>query len=131
MAPSRDGGPVWELRRKSWPVVPQPFTRVSPWGLAVAPASFGSHANHLLVGNFGSGTIMTFDAHGKFKGLLQGTGDCPIMIDRLWGLTFGADGGVSGVSTDLYFSAGPNGYRHGLFGVIQTVQDQDNSSDRD
>jgi uncharacterized protein (TIGR03118 family) len=34
----------------------------SPWGLAVAPSTFGEHANQLLVGNFGSGTIMTFDA---------------------------------------------------------------------
>jgi len=99
----------------------------SPWGLAVAPASFGSHGNQLFVGNFGSGTIMTFDAHGKFKGLLQGTGDCPITIDGLWGLTFGADGGVSGVSTDLYFSAGPNDEQHGLFGVIQAVSGDDDS----
>ena len=103
----------------------------SPWGITLAPSTFGSHANQLLVGNLGSGTIMTFDSHGNFRGLLQGTGDCPVTIDGLWGLTFGADGGVSGVSTDLYFSAGPNGYRHGLFGVIQTVQDQDNSRDRD
>src|SRR5215475_900599 len=79
----------------------------SPWGLAIAPSTFGSHANQLLVGNFGSGTIMTFDAHGKFKGLLQGAGECPITIDGLWGLTFGA-GGATGVATDLYFSAGPN-----------------------
>ena len=97
----------------------------SPWGLAVAPSTFGSHANELLVGNFGSGTIMTFDAHGKFKGLLQGTGDCPVTIDGLWGLTFGADGGVSGVSTDLYFSAGPNDERHGLFGAIQVLNDRE------
>ena len=34
----------------------------SPWGLAVAPSTFGEHANQLLVGNFGSGTIVTFDA---------------------------------------------------------------------
>jgi uncharacterized protein (TIGR03118 family) len=95
----------------------------SPWGLAVAPASFGSHASQLLVGNFGSGTIMTFDAHGKFKGLLQGTGECPVTIDGLWGLTFGVDGGVSGVSSDLYFSAGPNNESHGLFGAIQVLND--------
>jgi uncharacterized protein (TIGR03118 family) len=97
----------------------------SPWGLAIAPPSFGSHANQLLVGNFGSGTIMTFDARGKFKGLLQGTGDCPVTIDGLWGLTFGADGGVSGVSTDLYFSAGPNNESHGLFGAIQVLNDSE------
>jgi uncharacterized protein (TIGR03118 family) len=99
----------------------------SPWGLAIAPSTFGSHANQLLVGNFGSGTIMTFDVHGKFKGLLQGTGEGPVTIDGLWGLTFGADGGVSGVSTDLYFSAGPNNESHGLFGVIQAVNDSDDN----
>ncbi len=95
----------------------------SPWGLAIAPSTFGTHANQLLVGNFGSGTIMTFDARGKFKGLLKTTEECPITIDGLWGLTFGADGGVSGVSTDLYFSAGPNNGRHGLFGAIQVLND--------
>jgi uncharacterized protein (TIGR03118 family) len=107
------GGPVREMN--------------SPWGLSIAPATFGSHANQLLVGNFGSGTIMTFDAHGKFKGLLQGTGDCPVTIDGLWGLTFGADGGVSGVSADLYFSAGPNNESHGLFGAIQVTNDNEDN----
>ena len=43
----------------------------SPWGLALAPDSFGKHGGELLVGNFGSGTIMTFTAKGKFKGLLD------------------------------------------------------------
>ncbi len=28
----------------------------SPWGIAVAPGSFGTHGDQLLVGNFGSGT---------------------------------------------------------------------------
>jgi len=100
----------------------------SPWGLALAPSTFGEHADQLLVGNLGSGTIMTFDANGHFKGLLERDEDRPVTIDGLWGLTFGADGGVSGVSTDLYFSAGPNDYQHGLFGVIQAVSDDD---DRD
>src|SRR5215468_3885100 len=103
----------------------------SPWGLAIAPSTFGAHAGQLLVGNFGSGTIMSFDSHGKFKGLLQGTGDCPVTIDGLWGLTVGADGGVSGVSTDLYFSAGPNNESHGLFGVIQTVNETNDDDDND
>jgi uncharacterized protein (TIGR03118 family) len=96
----------------------------SPWGLAIAPSTFGSHANELLVGNFGSGTIMTFDAYGNFRGLLEGTAECPLTIDGLWGLTFGA-GGASGVATDLYFTAGPNGESHGLFGVIQAQNDSD------
>jgi len=44
----------------------------SPWGLVLAPSTFGKHADQLLVGNFGSGTIMTFDADGDFRGLLRG-----------------------------------------------------------
>jgi uncharacterized protein (TIGR03118 family) len=103
----------------------------SPWGLALAPSTFGEHAGQLLVGNFGSGTIMAFDAHGKFRGLLKGSQECPVTIDGLWGLTFGANGGASGVASDLYFTAGPNGERHGLFGVIQAVDDRDNDIDRD
>ena len=90
----------------------------SPWGVTLAPASFGSHGDQWLVGNFGSGTIMTFDGHGRFHGLLKGTEECPVTIDGLWSLTFGA-AGTAGVATDLYFTAGPNGEAHGLFGVIQ------------
>src|SRR5258708_14419579 len=110
---SRAGGPISQMN--------------SPWGLVVAPSTFGEHANQLLVGNFGSGTIMTFDANGHFKGLLERDEDRPVTIDGLWGLTFGADGGVSGVATDLYFSAGPNDEQHGLFGVIQAVSGDDDS----
>jgi uncharacterized protein (TIGR03118 family) len=103
----------------------------SPWGMTIAPPTFGTHANQLLVGNFGSGTIMTFDAHGRFRGLLENTKESPITIDGLWGLTFGADGGVSGVSTDLYFSAGPNDERHGLFGVIQALSESNDNDDHE
>jgi uncharacterized protein (TIGR03118 family) len=102
----------------------------SPWGLALAPSTFGQHANQLLVGNFGSGTIMAFDARGNFRGLLKSSRECPVTIDGLWGLTFGA-GGATGVATDLYFSAGPNGEGHGLFGVIQAVEDHDNDNEQD
>ena len=33
----------------------------SPWGLAIAPSSFGSIAGDLLVGNFGDGTINAYN----------------------------------------------------------------------
>jgi uncharacterized protein (TIGR03118 family) len=100
----------------------------SPWGVAFAPSTFGEHANQLLVGNFGSGTIMAFEIDGDFRGLLKESQECPVTIDGLWGLTFGA-GGACGVATDLYFSAGPNGEQHGLFGVIQPLNDSDNDCD--
>jgi hypothetical protein len=83
------------------------------------------------VGNFGSGTIMSFSANGRFRGLLKGTEECPVTIDGLWSLAFGA-AGTAGVPTDLYFTAGPNGEAHGLFGVLQkdTSADDDDQGQR-
>jgi uncharacterized protein (TIGR03118 family) len=93
----------------------------SPWGLALAPSTFGKHAGQLLVGNFGSGTIMAFDLrHGRFEGLLEGDGERPVVIDGLWGLAFG-NGGRGGDPGTLYFTAGPAGESHGLFGSLAPV----------
>ena len=97
----------------------------SPWGLAVAPAGFGSFANDLLVGNFGDGKINAFDPNtGAFLGVLADASNNPIVIDGLWGLAFG--NGAHGASTSaLYFTAGIPGpdsvEDHGLFGDIQKV----------
>jgi uncharacterized protein (TIGR03118 family) len=102
----------------------------SPWGVALAPSTFGKHANQLLVGNFGSGSIMAFDAHGDFRGLLTGAEGFPVVIDGLWALSFGGHGS-SGVATDLYFTAGPFGENHGLFGVLQTADDHEHGNPRD
>src|SRR5262249_33740813 len=45
----------------------------SPWGLALAPASFGALAGDLLVGNFGDGFINAFDIRtDQFVGQLDG-----------------------------------------------------------
>jgi len=95
----------------------------SPWGLALAPASFGKHGGELLVGNFGSGTIMAFDAHGRFKGLLEAQHEKTLVIQGLWGLAFG-NGGRAGVPDTLYFTAGPGGEAHGLFGSISPVAEK-------
>jgi uncharacterized protein (TIGR03118 family) len=91
----------------------------SPWGIAVTPGGFGKHGDQLLVGNFGSGTIMMFDEKG-FDGLLHGVKQSPLKIDGLWGLTFG-NGGSAGSRDTLFFSAGPDGESHGLFGAITPV----------
>src|SRR5262249_49727778 len=67
----------------------------SPWGLAIAPSSFGSFAGDLLVGNFGDGTISVFDpnlATPGFLGQLSGSDGKPLVIDGLWGLIPGNDG---------------------------------------
>jgi len=89
----------------------------SPWGVALAPRSFSKHGDRLLVGNFGSGTIMAFEAGGDFRGFLEDPNGQPIAIDGLWGLAFG-NGGKAGVPGALYFSAGLNGEADGLFGSI-------------
>jgi uncharacterized protein (TIGR03118 family) len=97
------------------------FAIDSPWGVALAPDTFGQHAGQLLVGNFGSGTIMAFDADGHFQGLLRRTSGIPVVIKGLWGLTVG-NGGRAGVPTTLYFTAGPNGENDGLFGSLEPVK---------
>lgn len=83
----------------------------APWGLAIAPASFGKFAGALLVGNFGDGKINAYDPiSGKFIGTLRGD-DNKIAIDGLWALHTGANGTIT-------FSSGPDDENHGLIGTI-------------
>ena len=93
-------------------------TLQSPWGLAIAPAGFGTFAGKLLVGNKDDGHISAFDPlTGAFAGqILDGQGK-PIANTGLWGLMFG-NGGSGGDPNNLYFAAGINGETNGLFGEI-------------
>jgi len=103
----------------------------SPWGLAIAPGTFGKHAGELLVGNFGSGTIMGFELpSGEFKGLLKSPDGSPVTIDGLWALKFG-NSGNNGRPSTLYFTAGPDDESHGLFGSLDPVQGNDRDDDDD
>ena len=93
----------------------------SPWGLAVAPTSFGSFAGDLLVGNFGDGRINAFDlTTDTFVGQLTGINGNPLEIAGLWALTPG-NGGSGGNTESIYFSAGPGDESHGLFGVLSAA----------
>jgi uncharacterized protein (TIGR03118 family) len=90
----------------------------SPWGLDIAPSSFGTFAGDLLVGNFGDGTISAFDpTTGTFEGLLDGTDGKPLMLGDLWALTTG-NGGLGGSPGAVYFTSGIIDEAHGLFGSI-------------
>jgi uncharacterized protein (TIGR03118 family) len=91
----------------------------APWGLAIAPATFGKHSGELLVGNFGSGTIMTFDPQtGDYHGLLKNSKGKNLVIEGLWALKFG-NGGRGGDPAALYFTAGIDDEAHGLFGGLK------------
>jgi|GEM_PF-524042 len=92
----------------------------SPWGIALAPASFGIFGGALLVGNFGEGnpSIHAYNpTTGGFLGTLQNENGDGIEIDELWALTFG-NGGSGGDVNTLYFAAGTSEEEHGLFGKL-------------
>jgi uncharacterized protein (TIGR03118 family) len=93
----------------------------APWGMAMAPASFGKFGGALLVGNFGDGAINAFDpVSGKFLGALRDAAGKLVSYDGLWGISFGS--GVAGQATNaLYFAAGPDDESHGVYGVIRAV----------
>jgi uncharacterized protein (TIGR03118 family) len=84
----------------------------------MAPASFGTFAGALLVGNFGDGHITAFNATtGAMLGQLADANNAPLAISGLWGMTFGNDGSA-GKSSQLYVAAGPQAETHGLFATI-------------
>lgn len=93
----------------------------SPWGLALAPSSFGELSGLLLVGNFGDGKINAYDpSSGAFKGTLSDAKGDPFVIDGLWALAFG-NGNQGFDPNKLYFTAGLNDEANGLFGSLSVV----------
>ena len=95
----------------------------SPWGLALAPGNFGPMSNAILISNnIPRGRINAFDPEtGKFLGSLSDSSGHPIEIDDVWALQFGQGASpntVNGATNQLFFTAGPNNYGNGLFGVI-------------
>ena len=90
----------------------------SPWGIALAPAGFGSLGGTLWIGNFGDGHINAYDPlTGRFIDKVRDSHGQAIVIDGLWALKFG-NGGNGGLVNTLYFTAGPNDEEDGLFGSL-------------
>ncbi|RDC63415.1 TIGR03118 family protein [Adhaeribacter pallidiroseus] len=96
----------------------------APWGIARAPKGFfknDSQYNKLkdaiLVGNFGDGYINVYTAEGKYVGPLLAKGK-PLAIDGLWEISFPPRTATNVDLTRLYFAAGPNNEKDGLFGYI-------------
>ena len=98
-------------------------TLAAPWGVALAPSSFGQFGGDLLVGNFSyaNSFISAFDpVTGTFEGMIPinvGPGNTP---GGLWSLDFGT-GGSNGSPNTLYFTDGIDGETHGLFGAIEAT----------
>ncbi|HEY1928598.1 MAG TPA: TIGR03118 family protein [Caulobacteraceae bacterium] len=98
-------------------------TLASPWGITLAPASFGEYGGDLLVGNFSfiDSAIHAFDpTTGAPVGTIPinvGVGNTP---GGLWTLTFGGGDG-DGNPNVLFFTDGINGEADGLFGAINFV----------
>jgi uncharacterized protein (TIGR03118 family) len=90
----------------------------APWGMALAPADFGTFSNALLVGNFGDGTIHGYDpASGRYLGALTDSGGAPLAVPGLWGIGFGNDA-ANQPHAALFFAAGTNDEANGLYGRI-------------
>lgn len=89
-----------------------------PWGMVIAPDSFGAFGGALLVANFGDGTITAYNVTtGASLGYLRDAEGNIITVDGIWGLTFG-NGWSLGEANSLYFTAGPDEERDGIFGKL-------------
>jgi uncharacterized protein (TIGR03118 family) len=119
-----------------------------PWGVALAPTDFGRFSHSLLIGNFAdgagdaadfSGTIAAYDlATGKYEGNLEDTKGKTLAIQGLWAISPGNSSpgnldtgvipGTGGKSNygpaELYFTAGPEGGKQGLFGFLTAVSSE-------
>jgi uncharacterized protein (TIGR03118 family) len=90
----------------------------SPWGVAIAPVTFGRYGGALLVGNSGDGLVHAFDpASGALLGTLQDQNGFDIQIPGLHALKVG-NGADAGDPSVVYFAAGPTGQSTGRFGNI-------------
>ena len=93
----------------------------SPWGIALAPADFGPMSNAILISNnISRGRINAFNPEtGQFLGPLRDANGTAIEVDNIWALQFGHDAiPNNGAHNQLFFTAGPDSYANGLFGVI-------------
>ena len=103
-----NGGFVDEYTRDGRLVARLPHGRLNePWGLALAPRSFGRFGGDLLVGNFGDGTIRAFRREGA--GWVY-DGKLPVTVNGLWGIAFG-NGALAGPRDTLFAAAGPHEWR--------------------
>jgi uncharacterized protein (TIGR03118 family) len=93
----------------------------APWGMAIAPAGFGSLEGEVLIGNFGDGKINVYSSNGTAlatsKGPLMSSSGQPLSFSGLWALAFG-NGDADKPKTTLFYTAGFADQTDGVFGSI-------------
>jgi uncharacterized protein (TIGR03118 family) len=93
----------------------------APWGVVWATQHFGEFTNTILIGQFRGGTVASFNPiTGQFLGNMLKPDGSILTIDGLWALRFGNDA-AAGPGTTLFFTAGPNGEKNGLFGTLTPI----------
>jgi uncharacterized protein (TIGR03118 family) len=90
----------------------------APWGIAMAAETFFPRDPQpaILIGNFGDGRINAYSLKGKFLGQLMANRRI-LEIDGLWAITFPPSTSTIDPKR-LYFAAGPNHERDGVFGYL-------------
>jgi uncharacterized protein (TIGR03118 family) len=95
----------------------------APWGVAIAPRSWGAVAGSLLIGNLGDGRISIFakercgfadHATGQIRDASTGR---PFAEPGLWEILPGT--ATTGGTNALWFTAGINDEADGLLGVLR------------
>lgn len=87
----------------------------SPWGMAIAPSTWGAYRGDLLVANVGDGTISVFDKRNNFLGQVfdpNQTNGTALTLAGLWSLNVG----VKAAKNTLFFTAG--GQSYGVLGGL-------------
>jgi uncharacterized protein (TIGR03118 family) len=99
----------------------------APWGVALAPSTFGRFGGDLLVAGFGDGRIAAFRrtrTGWRRAGELRNAAGKPLALNGIWGIAFGNDG-LAGPAGTLFFASGPHRWRGatelGVHGVIGSI----------
>jgi uncharacterized protein (TIGR03118 family) len=93
----------------------------APWGVVLTTADFGEFSHTILVGNFRGGTIAALNPiTGRFIGNVLNPDGSPVNIDGLWALVFGNES-AAGPAHTLFFTAGPDNEKNGLFGTLTPI----------
>jgi uncharacterized protein (TIGR03118 family) len=99
-----------------------------PWGIALAPKSFGPFGGDLLVANFGDGHITAFSRSNRrwrLAGVLHGTNGRPLVVNGIWAIVFG-NGHLAGPARTLFFASGPHEWHGatelGVGGLLGSIQ---------